>query len=815
MPSPAQIQYNRANGLPDWYEFDDAGTAQPTPQAAPPANANQPIPAWLAQQDAQEAQQAQTAAPTDANKPIPDWLQKQDADEAAGPVANSNQPLPKWYFPEPEQVTVTADQPSSIGQDLGDLAANLGTGIARIPGSIIGTPHVVAHVLDWLAAKVANLTDGGNRTGADLDESNPLAKHTLTSEDVDNATFKGISAVAGRPVAPYEPTSFIGKLLQAGVTGAGAGLVDPAALMGVVKAGAPVASVLEGALPRMAKTAVAADAANATGQVFPDEPGLAAGAALVAHTGASGVGSMARSGGGVAADATRQLLRPSVQGDIEAGRVLGKVDNTAPGLAAPTDADLSSATGDVRDATNDIGPGLPAHMAGADLRAGLQARADALRTARSQAGDAAYDQFRAQPPLPSAALEPLMRSPGFRRAVSSANAAVLDEGGEPMTDYWDFDANGDPALKPNAAIPPDVLGRVKSWTAAAAANAPAGSAEARTAAILDKRVGNFLDQQYPASGEFPGYAAVRNAYAQAGKPLADFAGGPVEKALEADRQYGQSRYVMPDERLPDLFLRSKATRSDLNQLIAASGGDRAAALSALQDYMAGVAQSAVRPDGTVDAAAFDKVMKPYQQSLGNLGVWFPELAQKFNTVKQAQATLDNLQAQRSIADAVTGGALRDGDGVVTGPSFSKWLRSNQAALAKTQSPAALMRLQQMASILQGTHPGELADALKSEILPATIGTATAGLEGGVLATLLHRTAKTAFGSLDAKRQAAFSAAIEQAVKDPAYAARLAANAARQGHGVRPVRALVRAMVATPLAVNAGGSNKQRATNAVY
>jgi hypothetical protein len=67
---------------------------------------------------------------------------------------------------------------------------------------------------------------------------------------------------------------------------------------------------------------------------------------------------------------------------------------------------------------------------------------------------------------------------------------------------------------------------------------------------------------------------------------------------------------------------------------------------------------------------------------------------------------------------------------------------------------------------------------------------------------MHRSAQTAFGGLDAKRQAAFSTAIEWAVTDPGYAARLVANAPRRGAGVSPLRALIRAIVAPPLAVNA-------------
>jgi hypothetical protein len=161
------------------------------------------------------------------------------------------------------------------------------------------------------------------------------------------------------------------------------------------------------------------------------------------------------------------------------------------------------------------------------------------------------------------------------------------------------------------------------------------------------------------------------------------------------------------------------------------------------------------------------------------------------------------QGQAGQAGLVYYGGLTKGNGAVTGPSFGRWLRSNQDAVARTQSPAAVMRLQSMASALKNTHPGELADVLKSEWAPTALGTITGGLEGGVLATLLHKSAQTAFGGLDAKRQAAFSASIERAVTDPAYAARLAANAARGGSGASPVRALVRAMLVTPVAVNSG------------
>lgn len=795
MPSPA-----RDPNWPAWYQPEDATPAAPIARPASPDK--RPLPSWYT------PEQPAVAAPQPA------------ATGATQPAANDQRPLPQWYRPEQQQnwdahdpapadswdkydkrpaPSPDMEHPQTAGQIANDVGANFITGLLRTPGALIGLPHLIGHTVNWGKAQVYNALDAatggmGGHTGAELDAQDPVMRALPSSEDVDRfVEHPPISEILNRPIYEdgqflpsgkqarfYQPQSIGGRLVQAGVTGAASGGTN---------------------LPSAIKTGLAAMSAEGANEAFPDQPAIAAAAALLTHAGASGVGAAAKGSSGLVGDATRQVFRPTQQGELEAARVLRNVDNAKPGLASPTDTDLAGAASGVRAVTDDIGPGLPAHMAGANLRTGLQVRSDALRTARSEAGGAAYDAFRAQPPLPSAALEPLMQSPSFRKAVGAANAAALDEGLEPLTGHWDFNAAGDPVLKPNAAIPPDVLGRVKSWTASAASNAPAGSAEARTAGILDKRVGDFLDKHYPPSDDFQGYAAVRQAYADAGKPLGVFAHGPVSKTLETDRQFGQSSYRLADERVPDLFLRSKATRTDLNQLIAASGGDRNAALSALQDHLTGIAQSAVKADGTLDAMAFDKAMKPYQQSLGNIGMYFPELARKFASAKQAQATLDTLHAQRGLADAVSGGALRDADGAVTGASFDKWLRSNQRVLTKTQSPAGVMRLQSMARALQDARPGEVADALKSEIAPTLLGTATGGLEGGVLATLLHKSAKTMFGNLDQKRAAAFSTAMERAVTDPAYAQRLAATAAQQGRGLRPARALVRAVVATPIAVN--------------
>jgi hypothetical protein len=781
-----------------------------------PANTAAPIPDWLKEMDAQEAMKAgerrqqptpvAPATPANTAAPIPDWLKEMDAQEAmkAGDVQPDNRPMPSWYIPEPETVTSEAVKPDTT---MHDVLANASTGVARVPGAIIGLPHMIGHTLNWTQAQMDNALNyffnskAPHETGADLDKRG-LVHYLPSAQDVDNVVFKGISAVAGRPVEPYEPTSFFGKLGQAAVTGALGGVVDPVAVLGGIGRGASVGkAIVEGSAKRAAQTAVAADAANATQQAFPDSPGVAAAAALAAHGATSGLEAAARAGGGVAADAARQVFRPGKQGGLEAGRVLGRVDNNQPGLASPQAPELTAAGQAVKAATDDIGVGLPDHMAGANLRAGLQTRADALKAARSAATDKAFDAFRAQPPLPAVMLEPFMRSPSFRKAIGAANGAVLDEGGEPLTRFFDF-TDDVPAHLTGDAIPPDVLHRVKSQLSDSISAAPGGSQAERTASMLHNRFTAFLDELYPAEGDFPGYAAIRKGYADASRPLDPLAHGPVDKVLNTEKQFGQSRYTFFEERIPDLFLRSNATRSDLNQLVEAFGGDKTAALSGLQDHLAGVAQKAVNADGTLDAAAFAKVMQPYEKSVGNLGVWFPQLAGKFKSAKAAQDTLDTMREQRSIADAIAGGALRDHDGAVTGQSLDNWVRANRDALSRTQSPAAVMRLQNIARAINETRPGELADAIKSELLPAAIGTALGGLEGGVLGIIAHKTAS--FTGQDAKRLEAFSSAIERAATDPAYAERLAAGAAKaRSAGLSPKRSLVRAIAATPMAVNAG------------
>lgn len=134
---------------------------------------------------------------------------------------------------------------------------------------------------------------------------------------------------------------------------------------------------------------------------------------------------------------------------------------------------------------------------------------DSIMQARKTASAPAYDAFRAEPPAPATDIAPFMRSPTFKSALGRANKSVLDEGGEPLTDYFDFNEAGDPTAVKNAAIPPDVLDRVKQGLddTVQAAKTSGDAGATRTAAMLRGRFLNYMDTQYADT-----YPAARAAY---------------------------------------------------------------------------------------------------------------------------------------------------------------------------------------------------------------------------------------------------------------------------------------------------------------
>ena len=131
-------------------------------------------------------------------------------------------------------------------------------------------------------------------------------------------------------------------------------------------------------------------------------------------------------------------------------------------------------------------------------------------------------------------------------------------------------------------------------------------------------------------------------------------------------------------------------------------GNKAAAEGALTQHLAGVAQQAVSPDGTLDAAKFAKLMQPYQKALnGNGGMYFPQLRQNFANAHAAQETLDTLTAQRGVGESIANGALRDtGTNNITAQSFNRWLGANTDQLTRAQGPQAVARLRQIGNALR-------------------------------------------------------------------------------------------------------------------
>jgi hypothetical protein len=685
--------------------------------------------------------------------------------------------LPEWYTPEPE--APAAQEDSSYWRDTG---ANAATAAGRIPGAIIGAPYTIRHAVDWLYAQGINgvgalVGHNPNLTGADVDQYTGT-KWFPTSEGVDRRVF----AAAGKQ--PYEPTTDAGRIGQAAITAAGAGAIDPVALSGAVRESPTVLAGLWRVLSNAGKTGLSGAAASGTEQVFPDSPGLGATAALLTHGGTSAAEAVLRGGSRVAADTVRQIVAPTRQGQREAARTLSGVDNSLPGVAQPTDAELNTGVGNVRAATGSIGPGLEPWQAGTAVREGLQSRVDALTQARATATDpirAARDASTApvnMTPVAQLIANKLTTAAGPQK--DAIVGAVSDLHGPANA----FRLQADQLAASRQAINTRINAATRAGDNASAAH------------LLDIR--NALDAQVNAA--VPEAGQYNQTFADMSRPLDPSEYGPVAKVL--DRDQFNSRYTFPDERVPDLFLRSPATRSDLNQLIDAHGGDKAAALGALEQHLAGKVQGAINPDGTLDQGAFAKAMAPYQKSLGgNVSFWFPQLADKFKNATAAQNTLDTLSTQRALASSISGGALRDNTGTITGQSFGSWFGANKDAIARTQSPAAVMRLQQIGNALKAPQ-GDLADAIKSEALPAAIGTAFAGSEGGVLGLIAGKITHSAFAGVDQKRLAAFSGAIEKATLDPDYAAALTSKMGRTGGGISPARALVRAIYSTPIAVNA-------------
>jgi hypothetical protein len=399
-----------------------------------------------------------------------------------------------------------------------------------------------------------------------------------------------------------------------------------------------------------------------------------------------------------------------------------------------------------------------------------------------------------------------MVSPDFRAAVAGANRGLLarsvsDPTMRPLTDYWNFNAAGDPISLKNAGIPPVALDRINRQLGSMIGAAHDAGDWVKKGDLTSLKQGfqGMLDNAYPDT-----YPQARDDFAANSPGLAPFNPnvGTVSAVPDAVRRdsFGNFNGTPPSE-IPDSFLRGSATKEKLDSLVSAYGGDRDAALSGLEQHLTGKLNAAVNPDGTLDQGAYDRALQPYQKALnGNAGLWFPSLMQKFGTAQAAQGTLDTLTAQRGIADSIMNGDLRDGNGAVTGASFGSWLKSNLPAINRV-NPNSALRLQAIGQAL-ATPQTDIADAVKSEALPVVAGLVTGGTEGAILGGMLHKTGQALFGAQDAKRQAAFASAMERATLDPDYAATLTAGLSQRTPYMSPRQALESAVFATAPAMNA-------------
>ena len=563
----------------------------------------------------------------------------------------------------------------------------------------------------------------------------------------------------------YQPQTEGGKLAMGATSGALAGLATGGESLPAV-----VANVVRGAV------------AGGAGQGASDlglSPWLGpAATAFLELAGRSAVGAAKVGAPGVAA-VKQAVTAPGQLGANAAGRVLANADNTGAALPAVSNTDVANAAASVQNATGAItANAAEPWQVGQQVRDDLTARQTALTAARSSAADDAYAAFRQQPPIAADKLFPFMSSPTFRNAIKAANGAVLDEGGEPLSGYVRFNEAGDPIELTNAAVPPDVLDRIRQQLGANVGQAAQGPAQ-RTASMLANRFDQFLQDQYPATDTYPGYAAIRTQFKANSAPLDPLSTGAPAKVLDNNRPYGGApQYTMAPDQVPDLFLRGPAVKTNLDQLATAYGGDKAAAEGALEQHLAGVASNAIDPaTGELDQAAFTRAMAPYQKALnGNGGMWFPQLKKNFANAQAAQSTLDTLTAQKAVGDSIVSGGLRGTEGHVTAASFNDWLSVNKDAIGTAQGPQAAARLQQIGNALKiAGKSGGTATAIEDAV-PAVAGALTGGADLGILGSMIGGKVTRALLSPWTTRYAgAFNAAIERAVRDPAYARQLVAQ----------------------------------------
>lgn len=706
-------------------------------------------------------------------RPLPDWY----TPEGTAPLAAARN-LPDWYAPEPAPQAAPAEDTSAIPAYLSD--------VGKVPSAVASTPRFLLHdIPEWL--KKQGLGDRKN------DATDPLVNAVSKLPSAEN-----VNDAIGLTPHLVDHTSLLGRLSGAGITGAlSGGILNPRSWLSMLKAGA---------------STVAAEGAH---EVAPDNLGLQLAAAAAAHSGLSFGGKAT----GAAYDAFgKPYLQPTKAGTELAGAVVGhpSVENSfLPGLANPSNTDLTGAADATRAATDSLGPGAfpPAVMGG--YRDFLDTLKGHLESARNAGSAPFYNAFRSEPLMtPPAALTDAERAtrwplglPAVAPAMGRAATNMMnDRGGQraannpyggPVADvnWTDFNPAGDPVYKTTPMPTPDLLDRTKRQlnigATQAGMKADTDTAASKTNAAA--QMTDFLKKQYPDT-----YPQALDAYAKGSVPLTPFEHPDVASTLQRNES-ATAKDLGPVKGDAELLnhIGASASPGETVQAFINAVGDKKAAIQPLQDAIVGHLRETpgvIDPTtGEVNAKALDQATRKYMPTIS---MYFPELKQKFGTAKAAQATLDNMRVQEGIATGVRNGALRDSSGTITPKSFDKWIGDN----AKSIDPAALIRLKQIGAALKEKPFGGAEAA--TDALPAAAGVAMGGGEGGIVGSVTGKVFTGPRDALLAKARDAYSKAIERAATDPAYADSLGRAVGARGKGVSGWKALTDAITNAPVSANA-------------
>lgn len=705
---------------------------------------------------------------------LPDWY---TPEAAPAPIAAAPVRAPDWYVSE---------SAPSAPKGAGSMARNALGMVMDVPGAIAGAPRALGVDLpSWITAKAENALTGSNLTGADVRAQ--TAKHsTFLDPSKVLPSTKGINdAVYGAAgVDQYEPQSLMGKLARAFGTGAlSGGLTNPRSWLD--------------ALTTATKTGTAMTGAEAAHETFPNSDIAPVVAAIAAHSATGLAGNAARS----AFDVMKPIISPVAAGSQRAAQVASQIDNSLPGVANPSPQDLLGASGDVRSATDAFGPGAhPPAVMGA-YRDFLDTLKGHLESARNTGSAPFYNAFRAEPlmdppevaskavrderwPLGLPAVAPAMgKAATNMRNDRGGNRAANNPYGGPLGTkaYTDFNEAGDPVYKTAQVPTPDLLDRTKRQLniGATQASMKADSDTAASKTNAAAQMTEFIKKQYPDT-----YPQALDAHTKGSEPLTPFEHPDVAKTLARNESTNGTDQgpVMGNAELLN-HIGASASPGESVQAFIDAVGDKKTALKPLQDAIVGHLRDTpgvVDPStGEVDAKALDQATRKYMPTVSS---FFPDLGKKFGTAKAAQATLDNMRAQETIADGVLSrGELRDKTtGAVTKDSFNSWLKSNEKTLAQTQSPGAVMRLRQIGQALEEA-PGEGALAA-AKATPLAGGLLTGGADGGIGGLLAKEGLAAPTEARMRRFREAYSHTIERIVTDPAEANRIGALVARVPKG---------------------------------